>query len=314
MVDVSVNALTRGRGGNGSKIFTHGDLGSAVAHCCKDVINIADRKQHTGRHAALTSASRERCDDIFRRDLQVRVGHHNQVILGATEAECAHAVGTGASVHSLSNLGATNEPQRLDFRMITERFHYFTPALHHVEDARRESRLREQFRQSQRRERHALARLEDEGIAADQCLRQHPQWNHHREVKGGNASHHSERNVGKFACHAATHFELVTCGQVRQRAAVLHAFDTFFYFGLCFAEHFAVLVREQPSEFIQILQHQFAQAVQDMRAVTDGPLSPVARCHRTCLHGGINIIRCTHLYLCNDFAKARVDHILHGGA
>ena len=50
-----------------------------------------------------------------------------------------------------------------------------------------------------------------------------------------------------------------------------------------------------------------------MRAVTDGPLSPVARCRRPYLHGGINIIRCAHLYLCNDFAKARVDDILHGG-
>ena len=314
MVDVSVDAITCGFGRNGSKIFTDGDLGSAVAHCRKDVVHIADGKQHTGGHAALTSATREGSDDIFCSDLQVCVGHHNQVILGAAEAECAHAVGARASVHRLGNLGATNEPQRLDFRVITQRFHYFTPALHHVEDTSGKPRLCEQFRQSERRERHALARLEDEGIAADQCLRQHPQWNHHREVEWGNASHHAKRNIGKFTCHAAAHFKLVACRKVRQRAAVLHAFDTFFYFRLRFAEHFAVLMREEPGEFVQILQHQFTQAVQDMRTVTDGPLPPVARRCRSYLYGGSNVIGCAHLYLCNDFAKARVDHIVHGGA
>ena len=145
-----VDALTRCRGRDGSKILTHGDLGSAVAHCSKDVVHIADGKQHTGCHAALTSAPREGRDDVFCSDLQVRVGHHNQVILGATEAECAHSIGTRASVNGLGDLGAPNEPQRLDVRVVTERFHDFTSALHHVEDARGKPGLREQLRQAQR--------------------------------------------------------------------------------------------------------------------------------------------------------------------
>ena len=70
-------------------------------------------------------------------------------------------------------------------------------------------------------------------------------------------------------------------------------------------------MREKPCEFVQILQHQFTQTVEHMRAVANGPLSPIARSSGARLDGSVNIIGATHLDLRDDFSKAWIDDVLN---
>src|SRR6185312_12531717 len=55
--------------------------------------------------------------------------------------------------------------------------------MHKVHNSSREPRFMDQFQQAHGRTRHALGRLEDEGIAACDGHWKHPERNHKREIK-----------------------------------------------------------------------------------------------------------------------------------
>ena len=66
-------------------------------------------------------------------------------------------------------------------------------ALDHVEDTRRDARLGQQLGHVERGGGVLLRRLEDEGVAAGECVAEHPHRHHGREVERRDAGHDAER-------------------------------------------------------------------------------------------------------------------------
>ncbi len=82
--------------------------------------------------------------------IQVGVGHHDHVVLGAAEALCALAVRGRARVDVLRDVGAADEADRLDLGVLEDRVDGFLVALHHLEHPGRQTGLDEQLGQPER--------------------------------------------------------------------------------------------------------------------------------------------------------------------
>jgi hypothetical protein len=83
-----------------------------------------------------------------------------------------------------------------------DRVHRFGVAVDDGEDAVGQSGLLPQPGQEQRGRRVLLARLEDEGVAAGDRRRAHPQWNHRREVERRDARDDADRLADRVHVHA----------------------------------------------------------------------------------------------------------------
>ena len=120
---------------------------------------IADRNRDADRHATLACAAVARADQRVDGLVEVGVGHHDHVILRAAEALRALAVGRGARVDVLRDVGAADEAHRLDLRVLEDGVDGLLVAVHDLEHAWRQAGLEEQLGQPHRHRRVTLAGL-----------------------------------------------------------------------------------------------------------------------------------------------------------
>ncbi len=232
------------------------------------------------------------------------------MVLRPAEAERPLAVARRASVDLLGDAGAADESDRLHARMVAQRLDHHAIALHDVEDALGQAALGQQLRKAKRGERHPLARLQHEGVPADERLRKHPHRHHQREVEGRHARDHAERRVGDLAGDAATHLELVARRKVRKRAPELDALDRLLDLGSCLGKDLAVLVAHEPRELVEVRDHPFAQPVHHLGPLADRPLRPRRERRGRGGDRAIDVVGTPEVDLRHRAAMPRIDHLV----
>src|SRR5881398_558601 len=148
----------------------------------------------------------------------------------------------------------THERDPSDIGVFEQGLHCLLPAVHQVEDARRETGFVRQLRDAGRRERHLFAGLQDEGVACGDGVGPEPHGDHRRKVEGRDRGEHAERLTDVFAIDA--------CGDVFERpphhqggdaARVLHVLDAAPQRAPGFVEGLAVLARDDGRDLIEPL-------------------------------------------------------------
>ena len=105
------------------------------------------------------------------------------MVLGAAEGLHPLAGGGGRLVDVPRHGRGAHEAHRVDQRVGEQRVDHLAVALQHREDPRGQPGLREHLGEEQRRAGVALGGLEDEGVAARERHRDHPQRHHGGEVE-----------------------------------------------------------------------------------------------------------------------------------
>ena len=114
------------------------------------------------------------------------------MVLGPGEGLHAfQMLGTGA-IDVLAHRHRTDEGHRAHRRVHQQRIDLLAAAMQHLQYAGRCAGLEEQFSQTIGRHRVLFRGFENEGIAAGDGQRKHPQRNHRREVERGDADAHAQ--------------------------------------------------------------------------------------------------------------------------
>ena len=103
---------------------------------------LADGHRDADRHAALAGAAVAGADQCVDGLVEVGVGHHDHVVLGAAEALRALAVGRRGRVDVLRDVGAADEADGLDVGVVQDGVDGLLVAVHDLEDALRAGRPR----------------------------------------------------------------------------------------------------------------------------------------------------------------------------
>ncbi len=106
---------------------------------------LADGHRNADRHAAFACAAVARADQRVDGVVHIGVGHDDHVVLCAAEALRALPVGRGAGVDVLRDVGAADEPDRLNHRMFEDGVDGLLVTVHHLEHARRKAGFEEQL-------------------------------------------------------------------------------------------------------------------------------------------------------------------------
>lgn len=277
----------------------------------------AHRHRHRDRHAALAGRAVGCADQRVDRLVEVGIGHHHQVVLGAAQGLHALAAPGAFRINVLGDRRAADKGHGLHIRMGQQRIHRVLAALHNVEHAIGQAGLLEQVGDHQAGARIALARLEHEGVAARQRDREHPHRHHDREVERRDAGHHAQRLAQVPVVDAAADVvgEL-GLEQVRDAAGEFHHLNAARDLALGIGEHLAVLARDGGGQGIVMLVEQFLELEQDARALERRGLGPGRRGGVGGGHGGIHLGLAAQQHLCRHGAGGGVEHIgaARGGA
>ena len=118
------------------------------------------------------------------------------------------------------------------------------------------------------RERHLLARLEDEGVAAGDGDGIHPERHHGREVEGRDAGADAERLADGLAVNAAGDvLQRLAHEQGRHAAGELDHLDAALHVAARLDEGLAVLAGVAADQLIEVLLQQRLEAEEDAGAV-----------------------------------------------
>ena len=134
--------------------------------------------------------------------------------------------------------------------MIEQGVHRLLVAVHHVEHAVGQPRLLEQLGHAHAARGHFLGRLEDEGIAAGDRHREHPQRHHRREIERRDAGAHAHRLEHGVAVDAAADvLGMLALEQMRSAAGELDHFDAALHRAGGVGQGLAVLLADERCEF-----------------------------------------------------------------
>ena len=117
---------------------------------------VTDRDRDRDRRAAPAGRTVARAHQRIGGLLQVGIGHHHHVVLGAAQRLHAFAVRVPGLVDVLGPAVGADEADRRDFRMRQQGVDRLLVAIDHVQDAGRRAGLAEQFGRAQRGRRDPL--------------------------------------------------------------------------------------------------------------------------------------------------------------
>ena len=270
----------------------------------------ADRHRDADRHAPFPGAAVTGADQRVDGLVQVGVRQDDHVVLRAAEALRALAVGGRGLVDVLRDVGAADEADGLDVGVVQDRVDGFLVALDHLEYARGQAGLQEQFGQPHRHRRVALRRLENERISACQRRARLPQRDHRREVERCDTGDHAERLTDGVDVDAGTGaLGELTLEQMRDADAELDDLDAALDVALRVGDGLAVFQAEQLGELFDIGVDQFDELHHDPGSA----LRVERRPHFLRLLGGgdrcVDIGGGSQQDLCLHLARAGVEYV-----
>ncbi|MCY1427671.1 hypothetical protein D9M71_435280 [compost metagenome] len=115
------------------------------------------------------------------------------MVLGTAQGLHTLAVGGTGGIDVARDGCGTDKAHGLDVGVGEDRVHHLFIAVDHVEYPGRQTGFLEEFGEQQRGRWVALRRLENEGVAAGQGHRKHPQRHHGWEVERSDAGDHAQR-------------------------------------------------------------------------------------------------------------------------
>ena len=237
--------------------------------------HVAHRHGHRDGHAAFAGRAVGRAHQGVGDLIQVGIGHHHQVVLGAAQGLHALAAAGAFGVDVFGDGGRADEGQGLDVRVRDQCVHGLLVAMHHVEDAGGQAGFGQQFGQAQRGRRVAFGRLEHEGVAAGDGHREHPARHHHGEVERRDAGHHAQGLAHAPVVDAAADLVgILALEQLRNAAGEFHDLDAAHHFALGVREHLAVFAGDQLGQLVLVLVEQRLEVEQHARTLERGRLGP----------------------------------------
>ncbi len=172
----------------------------------------ADPDRDAPGQAALPGIRERRGEHRRHGALQVRVGHHHQVVLRPGQRLHPLAAQRRALVDRLRHRRRADERDRPHFLVVDQRLDRLLRSVHDVQHPVREARLGEQLRDPLRAQRRALRGLQHHRVPGRDRQRQEPERDHRREVEGRDRGHHPER--------VAVHRHVDAVGDLLQRLAL----------------------------------------------------------------------------------------------
>ncbi len=249
-----------------------------------------------------------------RRSGPVRIRHDHHVVLGAAEGLHALARRGAVQVDAPGDRRGADETDRRDVRMFQQRIDRRLVAVDDVEDAVRQARLVQQFREAHRRRRIALGGLQHEGVAAGERHREHPHRHHDREIERRDARRDAQRLAQ--AEHVDAGADVVAefpLQQVRCTAGELDDFEAAGHFAARITDGLAVLARQQARQLVGVLLDQFLEARQDARAAQRRGCRPGRERRGRGAHRGIDIGALGERHAGDHAAGSRVEDLGRAG-
>jgi hypothetical protein len=205
----------------------------------------------------------------------VRVGHHDGVVLRAAQGLDSLAVFRAAPVDVLGDRGGADERHRRDARVVEDRVHRDLVTVDDAEHAVRQPGVGVQLGDEVRDRRVALAGLEDERVPGGDRHRVHPHGHHDREVEGRDARDDpeglAERQRVDVGGDLVGVVALEEAGQAAGELGDLHAADDL---ALGVRHGLAVLGRDDPRHLVGVLVDEVAEGEHDPHAAGQRHLPP----------------------------------------
>ena len=139
------------------------------------IADVADGHDHAHGHAPLAGRAVGGAHRGVGGQVEVGVGQHDHVVLGAAERLHPLAVRGAGLVHVAGHRRGAHEADRADVGVLEDPVHRDLVAVHDVEHAVGQPRVVEDLGDQHAGARVALGRLEHDGVAARDGVRDHPQ-------------------------------------------------------------------------------------------------------------------------------------------
>ena len=236
---------------------------------------VADHDGGAARHATLARAAEGGFDHATHGPFDVGVGHDDDVVLRAAVGLDALAVPRARLVDGAGDGRAADEADGADLGMGQEGVHGLASAVDEVEDAGGQARLLEEFGDADGGEGDFFAGLEDEGVAADEGDRVHPERDHRRKVEGRDAHANAEGLADGVAVDAARDVgQNLAHEQRRDAAGELDHLDAAPHVATGFHEGLAVLAGDELGEGLEMVFEQHLEAEEDAGALGGRGVGP----------------------------------------
>jgi hypothetical protein len=262
-------------------------------------------------HASLAGRAVRGTDERIDGLVEVRVRHHDHVVLGAAESLHAFAAPGAFFVHVLCHRGGADEAHGADVRMRQDRAHERRVAVDHVEKAVRQARALEQLRHQERRGWVPLAGLQDERVAAGERDGKHPARHHAREVEGRDAGDHAERLPDRPVVEAVRHLvREVPLQHGGHAAGEFDDLDPAHHFAARIGDHLAVLLGDEGRERVPVPVQQVQEFEHHAGAPDGRRVGPRGLSFQCCIHRRIQVLPGAERHVPNAPARCRVEHRL----
>ena len=229
------------------------------------------------------------------------------MVLRAAERLHALAVVRAGLVDVLRDGRRADEAQRLHVRMREQRVDDDLVALHDVEHAIGQAGLLQQVGDEQRRRRVALARLQDEAVAAGDRDREHPHRHHARKVERRDARDDAERLAQRPVVDAGRDLvSEVALQQLRDAAGELDDVDAARDLALRVGEDLAVLGGDHRGERVLVLVEQCEEVIQHARSADRRRVGPGGERGLGCCRRGVDFVDAAQCDLARDGTGGRV--------
>ena len=187
---------------------------------------VAHRDRHRDRHAALAGGAIGGAHQRIRGHVEIGVGQHDGVVLGAAERLHPFAVGAARGIDIFGDRGGADEAHCRDIRVFEDGIDRHLVAMDDAENAFRATGLLEKLGHEIGCGRVLLRRLQDEGVAAGERDREHPHRHHGGEVERRDAGHHAQGLAHGIAVDSgADRLAELALHQMRDAAGELDHFE-----------------------------------------------------------------------------------------
>ena len=275
---------------------------------------IADRADSHGDaagHAPLSGTAERRSSQPLDGQVQLGIGHDDQVVLRPAGRLHALAVVGRRFVHVPGNRCRADKRDCGDQRVSQQCVDTFPVAVHDVEHTGRQACFGQQFAEPNGGKRHLFRRFEHKRVAAHQRDRNHPHRHHQREVVRRDAHAHTDG----MPCHLG----IDVAGDVRQDAAHQQAgnaagklghFHPALHLGPRFGERFAVLASDQRRQLFELLLHEFTEAKHDAGTFHNGSGAPGGQGSVSRLDDLARLFSRAERHACDDLPGRRVVNVV----